>query len=146
LITESDPGGLNNVNLSSYDSLADLKILNASSTTFLPGPSPAVSISGLAYDGFQFHLITESDPGGLNNVNLSSYDSLADLKILNASSTTSLPGPSPAVSISALVFVPDQASQVPEPGTIWLLAAGGIVLLMMNAQRRRFQKYKGPAH
>ena len=102
--------------------------------------STLILLASQAFATPMFHLITESDPGGLNNVNLSSYDSLADLKILNASSTTSLPGPSPAVSISALVFVPDQASQVPEPGTIWLLAAGGIVLLMMNAQRRRFQK------
>tara|TARA_R110002096_G_scaffold5175_30_gene24290 strand:- start:7289 stop:7570 length:282 start_codon:yes stop_codon:yes gene_type:complete len=69
--------------------------------------------------------ITESDPGGPNNVILASYNSLADLKKLTAAGAgTSLPSPSAAVSISALVFVPDPLGQIPEPATFWLLALG----------------------
>ena len=82
-ITESDPGGLNNMNLFGFDTYTDLVNFNTSSSNFLPGLAPAVSMSGLTYDGNQFHFITESDPGGLNNINLFSFDSFTDLVNFN---------------------------------------------------------------
>jgi len=68
-------------------------------------------------------IITESDPGGPNNMILASYNSLADLKNLTlADAGSSLAGPSAAVSISALIFVRDPVGQIPEPATFSLLA------------------------
>jgi acyl-CoA-binding protein len=119
---ESDPGGLNNVNLFSYDSFADLKALNASSSSFLNFAS-GVSMSGLSFDGNQYHALFESDPGGLNNVNLFSYDSLADLKALNASSSSSLNFAS-GVSMSGLTFDNQYLVTIPEPNSLILLTLG----------------------
>jgi hypothetical protein len=45
-----------------------------------------------------FHLITESDPGGLNNVVLSSYDSFGDPVNLSAADTSAIFGSPSAVS------------------------------------------------
>jgi hypothetical protein len=79
-VYETDPGNpANAVALASYDSLADLLALNESSITPLSF-DPTVSMSGLAYDGSQFHAVYETDPGNpANAVALASYDSLADL-------------------------------------------------------------------
>ena len=135
-ITESDPGGLNNVNFVGFDSLADLTALNVSSQTSWNLAS-GISISGLAFDGLQYHMITESDPGGLNNVNFVSFDSLADLTALNVSSQTSWNLAS-GVSFSALAFSPPPSVsvEVPEPSTIWLFTLG-VAALVRNRVRRR---------
>ncbi|MCP5373190.1 MAG: PEP-CTERM sorting domain-containing protein [Hyphomicrobiales bacterium] len=94
LFTETDPdyspGG---TTLIDFDSLADLEALNESSfhTYTANGGHPfggAFSVRGLTYDGSQYHLLTESDPGySPARLFLSSYDSLADLRALNYSSS-----------------------------------------------------------
>jgi len=137
-VFESDPGGLNNVNFVSYDSLAELKALSFASTmswNFASG----VSMSGLAYDDNQFHAVFESDPGGLNNVNFVSYDSLAELKALNSASTMSWNFAS-GVSMSGLAFEgAPVVNNVPEPTALWLLIIGLPALL---TTRPRFAREK----
>lgn len=93
-ITESDPGvPTGNQFLREYDSLADLRALNQSSVAQL-GPhafGTGVSFRGLAYNGSQYLVITESDPGvPTGNQFLRFYDTLADLKALNQSSIVQL--------------------------------------------------------
>jgi hypothetical protein len=70
-----------------------------------------------------FHALFESDPGGLNNVNLVSYDSFADLKALNSSSSTSLNFAS-GISMSGLAFENSLIVSVPVPATLALLGLG----------------------
>jgi hypothetical protein len=131
LITESDPGGLGNVFLRSFDTLADLALLNQSSVQLM-GTKPfgsGVSIGGVTFDGTRYHLITESDPGGLGNVFLRSFDSLADLAQLTQSSVQ-LMGTNPfgsGVSIGGLMAIPDfdtTPTDLPVPGTLALLVLG----------------------
>ncbi len=133
-ITESDPGGLNNVNLFSFDSLTDLINFNTASSAPMSGLASGVSISGLTFDGSQYHIVTESDPGGLNNMNLLSFDSLTDLINLSPANSAPMPGLAPAVSMSGLMFVPDPL-QVPEPATAAFFAVG--LAGMMSLRRRK---------
>ncbi len=135
LWTESDPGGLNNIVLTTYDSLADLASLNAASSFFPAGPPSAVSVRGLAYDGSQYLLWTESDPGGLNNVVLTTYDSLADLASLNSAGSFFPGGLDPAVSVSGITFVPEQAVDVPEPWTLPLFGLSLIGFALLRSRR-----------
>jgi len=135
LITESDPGGPNNVVLSSYDSLSDLVNLAPTSTSPIFGFPSAVSISGLAFDGTQYHIITESDPGGPNNVVLSSYDSLSDLVNLAPTSTSPIFGFPSAVSISGLLSITTPMNSVPEPPSLLLVLLAGLTVLMMVRTR-----------
>jgi hypothetical protein len=137
IITESDPGGPNNVVLSSYDSLTDLVNLSAADTSPIFGFPSAVSISGLTFDGTQFHIITESDPGGPNNVVLSSYDSLTDLVNLSAASTSPIFGFPSAVSVSGLMSIAAPVNGVPEPASLSLVVLGGLAVLTMTGTRRR---------
>ena len=101
-IFESDPGGLNNVNLLPYDTLSDLKTLTASSSSTQLNFASGISLSGLAHDGSQYIGIFESDPGGLNNVSLLTFDTLADLKSLTASSPTTQLNFASGISLSGL--------------------------------------------
>ncbi len=138
IITESDPGGLNNVNLFSFDSLTDLINLNNPSSASINGLAPGISISGLTYDDSQYRIMTESDPGGLNNVNLFSFGSLTDLINLTNPSSASLNGLAPGISISGLMTIPEDPpqTQVPEPQT-FLLFGFGLAGILFG--RRRVQ-------
>ena len=123
---ESDPGGLNNVGLTTFATLADLKTLSnpTSQTPFFGFPS-GVSVGGLAFDGSQYLLWSESDPGGLNNVGLTTFATLADLKTLsNPTSQTPFFGFPSGVSIRGLAYVPDPIADIPEPSTFALLTIG----------------------
>ena len=134
LWTESDPGGLNNIVLNVYDSLTDLANLNSAGSFFPGGPPSAVSVRGLAHDGSQYLLWTESDPGGLNNVVLNAYDTLVDLANLNSAGSFFPGGLDPEVSVSGITFVPEQAIDVPEP---WSLGLFGLSLVGLALARRR---------
>ncbi len=94
MITESDPGGIGNLFIRSYDTLNDLRTLNQSSVDSLGiSQNPfgsGVSVGGITFDGSQYHMITESDPGGIGNLFLRSYDSYADLIALNQSTVRSI--------------------------------------------------------
>ncbi len=130
VITEADPGvPTGNQFLRSYDSLSDLKNLNQSSVTQL-GPhafGTGVSFAGLTFDGTQYHVITEADPGvPTGNQFLRSYDSLNDLKNLNQSSVTQL-GPNAfgtGVSFRALANTFPGVVSVPEPSGLLLILSG----------------------
>jgi hypothetical protein len=124
--SESDPGGLNNVNLTTFATLADLKTLsNATSQTPFFGFPSGISVGGLAFDGTQYLVWSESDPGGLNNVNLTTFATLADLKTLsNATSQTPFFGFPSGISIRGLAYVPDPIAEVPEPSAFALLTIG----------------------
>ena len=77
-LVESDPGGLGNLNLGTFDTLTDLKNWNVSSSAFIGQNlfGSGVSVGGLAYDGSKYHVLVESDPGGLGNFNLGTFDTL----------------------------------------------------------------------
>ena len=141
LLTESDPGGANNLVLSHYDGLSDLLNLNtAGSNAFIPSLPGAVSARGLDYDGNQYLLLTESDPGGANNLVLTRYNSLNDLLNLDAADSNafipSLPG---AVSAAGLMSIPGIVStSVPEPSSLALFGLGfsGLAFARRKAPQR----------
>jgi hypothetical protein len=81
----------------------------------IPGASVAVP----------FVLLSESDPGGLNNLVLSRYATLTDLINLNSSGNNLLPTIASGVSISGLTAVLSPASEIPEPSTLRLLLGFG---------------------
>ncbi|TQV75820.1 PEP-CTERM sorting domain-containing protein [Denitrobaculum tricleocarpae] len=97
---------------------------------------------GLTYDGNQFHFITESDPGGLNNVNLFSFDSFVDLVNFNVASSGFPPDLAPAVGISGFImFIPPEEppqTQVPESET-FLLFGFGLAGLVFGRRRVKAQ-------
>lgn len=144
VVTESDPGGLGNVFLRGYNSLADLKSLTQSSATLIGTDigGTAVSVTGLDTDGDDWYLVTESDPGGLGNVFLRTYDTLADLSTLTPKFSASLIGTNiggTGVSTRALMSVPDPVpdpdpAPIPLPGSLPVLSAG---LLAFCWLRRR---------
>ena len=140
LLTESDPGGLGNVYLREYNSLADLRSLTQFSATLIGTDigGTGVSVTGLDTDGDDWFLTTESDPGGLGNVFLRTYDTLADLKTLTPKVSASLIGTDiggTAVSTRALMSEPELApAPVPLPGSVPMLSAG---LLAFWCLRRR---------
>jgi hypothetical protein len=141
LLTESDPGGANNLVLTRYNSLTDLYSLNAAaSNAFIPSLPGAVSAAGLDYDGNQYLLLTESDPGGANNLVLTRYNSLNDLLNLDAADSNafipSLPG---AVSAAGLMSIPGIVStSVPEPSSLALFGLGfsGLAFARRKAPQR----------
>ena len=141
LLTESDPGGANNLVLTRYNSLTDLYSLNAAaSNAFIPALPGAVSARGLDYDGNQYLLLTESDPGGANNLVLTRYNSLNDLLNLDAADSNafipSLPG---AVSAAGLMSIPGIVStSVPEPSSLALFGLGfsGLAFARRKAPQR----------
>lgn len=142
LVTESDPGGLGNVFLREYDSLADLKSLTQSTATKIGTDigGTGVSVTGLDTDGDDWYLTTESDPGGLGNVFLRTYNTLADLKTLTPKFSASLIGTNiggTAVSTRALMSVADPGmdpAPIPLPGSLPVMSAG---LLAFFWLRRR---------
>ena len=70
LLTESDPGGLDNVFLREYADLAALTSGTQSLVRNLAGNvTPTSSINGLTWAGDRFMMIVEADPGGIG-VNL----------------------------------------------------------------------------
>jgi len=140
MINEADPdASFEEVRIRSFDTLADLKALNQSFTSVLGNNigGSAISVAGLAFDGSQFHMITEGDPdASFEEVRIRSFDSLADLKALNQSSTSVL-GPNiggSAISVRALVFQADDEFTVSEPATFAVFAAG---LVGIGFARRR---------
>ena len=140
LLTESDPGGLGNVYLREYNSLADLRSLTQFSATLIGTDigGTGVSVTGLDNDGDDWFLTTESDPGGLGNVFLRTYDTLFDLKTLTPKFSASLIGTDiggTAVSTRALMSEPELGpAPVPLPGSVPMLSAG---LLAFWCLRRR---------
>ena len=124
LLTETDPGQItNNLVLSQFDTLTDLINFTPAGTSGLASLPGAVSAAGLAFDGNQYLLLTETDPGQItNNLVLSQFDTLTDLINLTPAGTSGLPSLPGAVSARGLVYVPD--STVPEPATIMLYATG----------------------
>lgn len=142
LITESDPGGLGNVFLREFNSLADLKSLNQASATLIGTNigGTGVSVTGLDTDGDDWYITTESDPGGLGNVFLRTYDTLADLKTLNPKFSASLIGTNiggTGVSTRALMSVPDvdPVPPVPLPGSLPVIMAGLLVTCAVRPWR-----------
>ncbi|GAB5453351.1 MAG: hypothetical protein Hals2KO_36790 [Halioglobus sp.] len=125
MLTESDPGGLGNIVLSSFNSLTDLVNLNVDNSSFIGQNTwgSGVSAGGLTYDGAQYHLLTESDPGGLGNIVLSSFNSLADLVNLNVDNSSFIGQNTwgSGVSAGGLASSSMQSFQVPEPTTLSLL-------------------------
>jgi hypothetical protein len=82
-------------------------------------------------------MINEADPdASFEEVRIRSFDSLADLKALNQSSTSVL-GPNiggSAISVRALVFQADDEFTVSEPATFAVFAVG---LVGIGFARRR---------
>ena len=83
-----------------------------------------------------FHWITESDPGGPNNVIVTSFDSLADVANLNVASSSPIFNFPGAISISGLTSVSDPL-QVPEPATAALFAGALAGLLVLRRHKGR---------
>jgi len=141
ILTEGDPGGSGNVRIRSFNSLSDLLVLNQASTTLLGSNlgGTGVSIGGFTYDGSQYHILTEGDPGGSGNVRIRSFNSLSDLLVLNQASTTLLGSNlgGTGISIGGFTAVPSFVA-VPLPATVWifLTSLGGLGLFDWLRRRR----------
>ncbi|MDX1440633.1 MAG: hypothetical protein R3284_12095 [Rubricoccaceae bacterium] len=140
VLTEGDPGTSGNVRIRSFNSLADLISLNQSSTSLLGSNlgGTGVSIGGFTYDGNQYHVLTEGDPGGSGNVRIRSFNSLADLISLNQASTSLLGSNlgGTGVSIGGFTAVPTFVA-VPLPATIWMFLISLCGLGLLDWRRRR---------
>ena len=136
LLTETDPGQItNNLILSRYDTLTDLINLTPANSNFLPSLASAVSVAGLTFDGSQYLLLTETDPGQItNNLTLSRYDTLTDLINLTPANSNILPSLASAVSARGLSYTFESVSPVPEPTAMMLFASG---LASLCVVRRR---------
>jgi PEP-CTERM motif len=141
LLTETDPGQItNNFVLSRYDTLTDLINLDPTNTSLLPSLPSAVSAAALAFDGLQYLLLTETDPGQItNNLVLSRYDTLTDLTNLDPANTSLLPSLPGAVSARGLAWIEDQepSAPIPEPTTLILLGSGLAIATARRPRRRR---------
>ncbi len=104
LITESDPGGVNTQLLGVYNSYADLVSLSGGTIHAMATLAFDQSIRGLTYNGSQYIMITELDPGSANSQLLAVYDSLADLIALNSSGLHSMATLAFDQSIGGLTF------------------------------------------
>jgi len=142
ILTEGDPGTSGNVRIRTFNSLADLLVLNQDSTTLLGSNlgGTGVSIGGFTFDGSQYHILTEGDPGGNGNFRIRSFNSLADLLVLNQASTTLLGSNlgGTGVSIGGLAADFDPTPRpVPLPATVWMLltSLGGLGLLSWRRRR-----------
>lgn len=102
---------------------------------FAVGTFLAVSHHSAA-DG-AFHWITESDPGGPNNVVLTSSDSLTDLTNLNVASSSPIFGLPGDISISGLVVVP--TTVIPEPGgvIVWTVLCVSAIAMFRRRETKR---------
>lgn len=88
LFREADPGGTNTYSTSIYTDYTSLVNNNPFATDMAGGPyGSGVSVGGLAWDGSQYVMLLESDPGGLGNINLARFDTYNDLRNINASGT-----------------------------------------------------------
>ena len=146
LLIESDPGGLNNVNLAFYDTYLDLINNNFSGTQSWGKATwgTGVSVVGLAHDGNEYLMMLESDPGGLNNYNIARFATFNDLRARNFTGTNSLGQNyiSPSRSIGGLAGIaPADPGEPPdEPGAIPLPASAfGLIsaFVLLGAVRRR---------
>ncbi len=145
LESDTDAAGGAELRLFSYNSFADLKVNNVSSSLFLQTDiASTLSVAGLGYDGGAYRLLLESDVdvGSGPQLFLLSYNSLGDFKTNSSGSTALLPAYIGA-TLSVRAFEYDSVRNggggdigaIPEPA-VWammLLGFGAIGAL----QRRR---------
>ncbi|SFL41527.1 PEP-CTERM protein-sorting domain-containing protein [Nitrosomonas aestuarii] len=138
VLVESDPGGLGNLNLGTFDTLADLKNWNVSSSHFIGQNlfGSGVSVGGFAYDGSKYHVLVESDPGGLGNLNLGTFDTLTDVKNWNVSSSHFIGQNLFGSGVSLGGFTVVSSVSVPEPTTVWLFSTALIGLIGFSKRRK----------
>ena len=136
VLVESDPGGLGNLNYGEFASLTDVKNWNVSSSHSIGQNlfGTGVSVRGFAYDGSKYHVLVESDPGGLGNLNLGTFDTLTDLKNWNVSSSHSIGQNLFGTGVSVGGFT--AVSSVPLPATTWLIGTALISLIGFSKRRR----------
>ncbi|MCB2100408.1 MAG: PEP-CTERM sorting domain-containing protein [Rhodobacterales bacterium] len=139
MITEGDPGTSGNAWLRTFDTLADLMALNQASATLIGSDigGSAVSIAGLAFDGDDYLMLTEGDPGTSGAARLRTFDTLADLMALNQASSTLIGSDigGSAVSIRGLTTAFEPSGTIPEPAPVTLLIMGLIGLAFARRKR-----------
>ena len=142
-LIEGDPGGLGNLVLGTFDTLTDLKNWNPSSSSFIGQNlfGTGTSVRGFEYDGSEYQVLIEGDPGGLGNLVLGSFDTLTDVKNWNVGSSSfigqNLFGTGTSVGGFTVVTDPVSPPPIPLPAPFVLMMTAMVFLGVFKQGARK---------